>query len=166
MSKTATYALIERQTLGSATGTVTFSSIPGTYTDLIVVMSAAGSTYVNSIIRFNGDTATNYSATRLYGNGSTATTARYNTETFSYIGDLTTSICTTIIQIQDYSNTTTNKSFLSRSSTGTGGVDIWAGLWRKSPIAAITSIDLVAVSGATFTIGSTFSIYGIQAGNA
>jgi hypothetical protein len=162
---TITYTPIARQVLASATGTVTFSSIPGTYTDLVVVIAAAGSSYVNSGIRFNGDTATNYSATRLYGNGTTASSSKYNTETFSYINDLTTSACTTILHIQNYANTTTNKTFLSRDSAAAGGLGAWAGLWRKTPLAAITSIDLLALSSATFTVGSTFTLYGIKAGS-
>jgi hypothetical protein len=159
----ATYDKIESRTLGSATSTVTFSSIPGTYTDLVIVFNASGSTYVNSIIRLNGDTATNYSSTRLYGNGTAASSARFTSETFAYIGDLTTTICTTIVQIFNYANTTTFKTFISRSSAAAGGLDANAGLYRKTPLAAITSVDLIAASGATFTIGSTFTLYGIKA---
>jgi hypothetical protein len=162
---TITYTPIATRTLASTTSQVDFTSIPSTYTDLIIVMSASGSSYVNSVIRFNGDTSTNYSATRMYGNGSTATSARFNTETFSYIGDLTTTICTTIVQIQNYANTTTFKSFISRSSAASGGVDAWAGLWRKSPIAAITNLSLISASGASFAVGSTFTLYGIKAGS-
>lgn len=159
----ATYDKIESRTLGSATSTVTFSSIPSTYTDLIIIMNASGSSYVNSVIRFNGDATANYSSTRLYGNGTTTTSSRFTTETFAYIGDLTTDICTTIIQVPNYANTTTFKNFLSRSSAATGGLDANVGLYRKTPIAAITSIDLIAASGATFNIGSMFTIYGIKA---
>lgn len=158
----ATYDKISTTTLGSAVSTVTFSSIPSTYTDLVIVFNAAGTVYVNSVIRFNGDTSTNYSSTRLYGNGTSASSARFNTETFAYIGDLTTSICTTIVQVQNYANTTTFKSFLTRSSAAAGGLDANAGIYRKTPIAAITSIDLIA-SGTTFIIGSTFTLYGIKA---
>ena len=64
MSKTATYALIERQTLGSATSTVTFSSIPGTYTDLIIISSAlSAGTSETIMMRFNSDSGNNYSFT-------------------------------------------------------------------------------------------------------
>jgi hypothetical protein len=161
-----TYTELDKITVGTAVSTVTFSSIPGTYTDLVVVIAAAGSSYVNSAIRFNGDTATNYSATRLYGNGSAASSARYNTETFSYINDLTTSIVTTVLNIQNYANTTTYKTFLSRDSAAAGGLGAWVGLWRKTPIAAISSIDLIALSGANFIVGSTFSLYGIAAAPA
>jgi len=159
----STYEKIATQTLGSATSTVTFSSIPSTYTDLVFVFNAAGSSYVNSVIRFNGDTSTNYSSTRLYANGTSVTSSRFNTETFAYIGDLPTSISTTIVQVQNYANTTTFKTFLSRSSSGSAAVDANVGLYRKTPIAAITSVDLIAASGATFTVGSTFTLYGIKA---
>jgi peptide methionine sulfoxide reductase MsrA len=159
----ATYDRIQTTTLGTATSTVTFSSIPATYTDLVIVFNAAGSSYVNSIMRLNGDTGTNYSAVRLYGNGAAATTARYTTETYTYVGDLTTTINTTVIQIQNYANTSTFKTYISRNSAAPNGVDAFAGMWRKTPIAAITSVDIVAVSAATFTVGSTFTMYGIKA---
>jgi hypothetical protein len=56
-----TYVAIAEQTLGTAAASVTFSSIPGTYTDLVLVLSvqdASGNTFA---LQFNGDTSTNYS---------------------------------------------------------------------------------------------------------
>ena len=69
----STYTPIARQTLGSAAASVTFSSIPQGYTDLVLVMNlgAATSDYVQIVL--NSDTAnTLYSGTYLLGNGSSA----------------------------------------------------------------------------------------------
>jgi hypothetical protein len=67
----ATYEPIETQTLGSAAASVTFSSITGSYTDLILVssISTTHTATTSLVIQLNGDTATNYSNTRLLGDG-------------------------------------------------------------------------------------------------
>lgn len=163
MAKTATYALIEAKTLGSATSTITFSSIPNTYTDLVLVFNGAASSYVNTYLQINGDSSALYSETRLYGNGSTATSARYSNQTYSFVGDVHTNQSNGILHFMDYANTTTFKSFLSRDNAPSGGLGAWAGLYRST--SAISSILFGATSGATFNTGSTFKLYGIQAVN-
>jgi hypothetical protein len=170
---TVTYSQIATQTLGSNTTTVTFSSISGTYTDLVLVInirSTAASNEDYSLLRFNSDTGNNYSYTYLNGSGTAATSGR--SSNVSYISDvtfaaanITSGIFTPgIINIQNYSNTTTNKTTVSRgsSTTTTGQVSATAGLWRST--SAITSISLSCFqSGAQFASGSTFSLYGIKA---
>ena len=166
---TATYEKIATNTLGSAQATVTFSSISGTYTDLVLIsnvdVTSAGAS-VN--IRFNSDTGSNYSYTTLYGNGTTAASARGSSLTASYIAAYVapnTALETVIItNIQNYSNTTTNKTLLSRSNRASAnnspGAEALVGLWRST--VAITSITLAADSGNIDT-GSTFTLYGIKA---
>lgn len=172
MSKTATYALIEAKTLGSATATVTFSSIPGTYTDLILVIN--GTTSVNGagiIFTFNGDTASNYSLTYIRGTGTAAVTGRSSALNYGYLsygaGFSSTEICNGIMQIQDYSNTTTNKTTINRVNNAAGslgqGTEATVNLWRST--SAITSIAFSADSG-NLGSGMTLRLYGIQAGNA
>jgi len=165
MSKTATYALIESQVLGSATATVTFSSIPGTYTDLVLVVMAKNSASDGDLcIRFNSDTATNYSYTFIYGTGGSAVSTRGSNFNRIRIGRTdNTNACPNIIQIQDYSNATTNKTAISRSQN-TALILANVGLWRNTN--AITSISIFDDNGLNFTTGSTFRLYGIQAGNA
>jgi len=161
MSKTATYSLIESQTLGSATATVTFSSIPGTFTDLILIIRAT-TLSANYNMRFNGDTGTNYSDTSLWGNGSSA--ASYRSSNNTVIGLTYTSSGAPIsrIQIQDYSNATTYKTVLTRQDDSVNAAGCNVGLWRNT--AAITSISIV--SPGTIPSGTTLKLYGIQAGNA
>ncbi|CAB4140028.1 hypothetical protein UFOVP404_5 [uncultured Caudovirales phage] len=157
----STYEPIATSTLGSNQTTVTFSSIAGTYTDIIVVIDAT-STGDNVLARVNGDTGNNYSFTRLSGNGTSATSARgSNTNYLNFDGAayLTTGRSTWVIQFMNYSNTTTNKTIISRGNNAAVGVDANINLWRST--SAITSISFIATSNA-YQTGSTFTLYGVK----
>lgn len=168
----ATYTPIASITLGTAADSVTFSSIPSTYTDLVVIASVGNATTSsNMLLRFNSDTATNYSNTTMLGSGTATTSNRYSNQSAIYliermeIADTASTYSASTININNYSNTTTYKSTLSRSNTpngGTPGTDLVMGLWRST--AAITSIAL-SVNTGSFTVGSTFNLYGILAGS-
>jgi hypothetical protein len=163
MSKTATYALIDSYTAPSAQSSVTFNTISGTYTDLIMVAQVRMTTSADAITyTLNGDTTgTNYSQTGLGGDGSTAYSYRQNLNT---LGAITSSALSTIvINFQDYSNSTTFKTTLARTGSAAQDTRAIASLWRNT--AAVTSIALGTYSS-TFVAGSTFTLYGIQAGNA
>jgi hypothetical protein len=159
-----TYEPIATQTLTASAASVTFSSISSTYTDLVLIMSGSVATNANLNIQFNSDTATNYSATRLYGNGSTAASDRY-TSSSSIPIDATGYWQTgfgsnNIISIMNYANTTTNKTVIVRSNNASNGTDAIVGLWRST--AAINAIKVQA-GGVNFNSGSTFTLYGIKA---
>jgi hypothetical protein len=166
-----TYDEIATQTLSSASTTVTFSSIPSTYTDLILVSSVGSSDSAQVYsCRLNGDTGTNYSLTLLVGTGGGAASQRETSISKMNIGkgigvNTPNASAVIISNFQNYSNTTTNKTVLSRVSEALGaypGVSATVGLWRNT--AAITSIELSLNNGiATFNAGSTFSLYGIKA---
>ena len=153
-----TYVAIATQTLGSAASTVTFSSISGAYTDLVLIFNGTGSTGGNFTFQFNGDTSTNYSATILYGDGSSAGSVRVSSQSSMNIGGVSTGFTTDIINIMNYSNATTYKTALGRYARPADEVGAKVGLWRST--SAITSI-VVGVSGGNFATGSTFSLYGI-----
>lgn len=160
-----TYTAISSQTIsGSSTTAVTFSSIPQTYTDLIIVWNGGASANGQIYLTFNGDTASNYSDTNMYGTGSAAGSNRRSNNT--RIQDLTIFTGENIgtIQVFNYTNTTTFKTVLGRGGTTTSGGDTYAnvGLWRKTP-EAITSITLTHGGGNNYTSGTTFSLYGIKA---
>ena len=163
-----TYEPIATTTFGSATTTYTFSSIPSTYTDLVVVANYGTTAAGNSIFfRMNGDTANNYSGTFLLGSGSTADSYRGSNEPSIRIfgspiasGTPSTLIATGIVQIQNYSNTTTNKTVIARSGQGTGEVLAGVGLWRST--AAVNSITFY-MAASSMLAGSTFTLYGIKA---
>ena len=172
-----TYEKIATQTLGTLTRTITFSSIPGTYTDLVLIanMQADQTTFNNMNypeVTFNGDTGSNYSATSLFarntGGGNTAVSQR-NTNVTSYqlLANTSAVFSSNVVNIQNYSATTTFKTILHRGSgqNGTTNVDgtiAKVGMWRNT--AAITSIGIVPSQGtASFIAGSNFTLYGIKA---
>jgi hypothetical protein len=155
-----TYEPISTQTLGSAAASVTFSSIPSTYTDLVLVNNFTLSINSYQILQFNGDTASNYSCTVMSSNGTTASSNRYSNEAYL---NLTSAAGTqaTIIQIQNYSNTTTFKTYLSRYANASTETTAFVGMWRNT--AAINSVTIKFPNSANFSIGSTFTLYGIKA---
>lgn len=165
MAAGATYVPIATQTLGSAAATVTFSSIPGTYTDLVLIISAKGSTQNYPSLRFNSDTGSNYSRTILSGSGSAASSDRGTNATaanINYLASTDTSNFNyvSITNIMNYSNSTTYKTQITRANNASTGVDAVVTLWRNTN--AITQIDCIMNTG-NYASGSTFSLYGITA---
>jgi hypothetical protein len=160
---TSTYTPLATTTLGSAAASYTFSSIPATYTDLILVYSGSQVSQDNFSMQFNSDTATNYSVTTLYGDGTNASSQRFsnNSSIYGPILDATTQ-SNLIVHIQNYSNTTTYKTILMRGNSTSFRTTATVGLWRATP-AAITTIKCQLLSGGNFNIGTTFSLYGIKA---
>ena len=157
-----TYVALATQTLGSAASSVTFSSISGTYTDLVIVANVSPTSSPYIAVRFNSDTGTNYSRTSLSGTGSGALSARASNETYGYvIPAAITGIGVAIINIQNYSNSTTNKTVITRWSDASNVVSAMVTLWRNT--AAITSVEVNTGGVSTFATGSTFSLYGIAA---
>jgi hypothetical protein len=160
----STYTPIATTTLGSAAASYTFSSISGSYTDLILVFNgtcATGTTSMN--ITVNSDTGSNYSMTRLYGSGSAAFSERQSNVASMIIGISSNSQSINIVQFQNYSNTTTYKTVLSRQnvpSDSSIAVAAAVGLWRST--AAISSMT-ITTPPYNLQTGSTFTLYGIEA---
>jgi len=154
---TPTYDLIATTTLASSTSTVTFSSLPSTYRDLILIVEGFGSGGDSALLTLNGDTTnSNYSWTRIFGTGSGSPVS--DTGTNREILNQYTSRGTQILQIIDYSATNKHKTTLSRSSTGSTIVMSHASRWANT--AAVTSVAL-SLGGSTFSASTTFSIYGV-----
>jgi hypothetical protein len=157
-----TYEPIATTTLGSNTATVNFTGISQAYTDIILVIDSTSTTSAGIYIQVGDasiDTGTNYSFTYLQGNGTTASSGRSSTQASIYCSDQSsTSRQTTIIQFQNYSNSTTNKTILSRGSSASQSVGAVVGLWRSTSL--ISKIRLV---NGNFATGSTFTLYGIKA---
>ena len=161
MAAGATYTPIATTTLGSAVNSYTFSSIPSTYTDLVLVLSNTTSANIAFFARYNGDSGTNYSYTSLLGDGSTATSGRESNQPYLRIGNGNTTFGNTILQIQNYSNTSVHKTSVDRNNLITDAAFAIVGLWRST--SAINSIQIFTNSAVTFGVGSTFTLYGIQA---
>jgi len=168
---TPTYTALATVTLGSSAASVTFSSIPATYRDLILVanfqMSANSS---RTDFRLNGDTGGNYSDVNMgaVGSGTPGSAGRSN-QTSSVlcgyaIGPRNTFTNIATLQIMDYSATDKHKTSLSRYGSGESSQgDVMASASRYANTAAITSLTVIDLFGATFQTGSTFSLYGIVA---
>jgi hypothetical protein len=159
-----TYTPLARTTLSSAAASVTFSSISGSYTDLVLVMNPIASTATYWRMRINSDSGTNYSRTVLNGSGTAASSQRYSNENYLYQGEAyvrTDSSSNFILNFQNYSNTNTFKTVLMRGNDPTSrGTDAVVNLWRST--SAITTL-LIEINTGTFSPGSTFTLYGILA---
>ena len=145
-----TYEIISTQTLVTATSAVNFSSIPQTYTDLVA--------------RFNSDSSSLYSRTYLSGNGTSASSARGTGEAQGYTTADTTSNLSNVglLNIMNYSNATTFKTFIGRENIPASSVQATVGLYRST--SAITTVSFLSPSAtATIAGGSTFTLYGIKA---
>ena len=169
-----TYTPIATTTVtGSAVASVTFSSIPSTYTDLVLIgtplatTSGKGTLYVE----FNGDTTSNYSETILWGNGTSANSGRQANSYGASIGGWDAGVLNTqqnnITHIMNYSNITTYKTVLSRWNNS-ADAEVHVSLWRKTP-EAINSIKIYigfansSTNQDTLAVGSVFTLYGITA---
>lgn len=161
-----TYSQIATQTLGSNASTITFSSIPGTYTDLVFIAQMKNNgTGSDFLAKFNSDSGSNYSRTIFGANGSTkysAKVANASTARFNYSEPITTDGNTVFrIHIMNYSNTTTYKSVISRSDRADSSLALIVNLWRST--SAITSVEFSTDAGGQFVSGSIISLYGIKA---
>ena len=157
---TATYDSIATTTTNGTTGTITFSSIPNTYTDLVVVLFCLTAGF-DTHIRFNGDTGTNYSATILRGNGTAASSTRTTNAAQIFLNFNASSPALFIVDVFSYAGST-NKTILINSNedaNGSGTVERRVGLWRNT--AAINSITLT--HGGNFSSGTVATLYGIKA---
>jgi hypothetical protein len=165
--------LIESQVLSTGAVSVTFSSIPATYKDLVLKInarSAQAQTYEVLTMRFNGSEVAEYSNTRLQGDGSTAISGRNeddnavtlrmlngNSSTANTFGSME-------IYIPSYTASTQKplSSFGVSESNTTSPIYMaaTAALWRNT--SAITSILLRTNSGDNWLTGSSFYLYGIS----
>ena len=163
----STYTPIATTTTSGSASTYTFSSIPSTYTDLILVVSgtnSSGSTE-DLMVRYNGDSATNYSRTFLEQNSSSSSSGRTSNQTYAIIGGYIPPgrNFVSIFQFLNYSNTTTYKTSLSRANESGTSYALYAtvGLWRST--SAINSVQVFWPSAGNFGNGTTMTLYGITA---
>jgi hypothetical protein len=169
----ATYTLISSQTVSSAVTSVTFSSIPQTYTDLIVLLSGRtdfAQVYGGGTLRFNGDTGSNYSWKRIYGDGTSAGSSG-GTGTGIVDWDMNGSPTTantfgsTQIYIPNYAGNSNKSCSIDYTveNNATAGIDgMVAGLWSNT--SAITSISILSFTFATYYLQqyTTAYLYGIS----
>ena len=149
-------------TLSGAASTVTFSSISGSYRDLVLIIEntqGTGTTAAGLRLRFNSDTGSNYSYVNMVGSGSaTSSGSGTLTEVVGGLVDPAKSIV--VYNILDYSATDKHKTVLVRGDNSAVNTTATAVRWAHT--AAITTI-LAYPSSGTFAAGSSFALYGVSA---
>ena len=169
------YESIATTTVGSGgTATITFSSIPATYTHLQIRgigRSTTANTGVDNVyVTVNSDSGANYARHHIIGNGTTASASAASSTNQAVLGDIARNNNTSgmfgafVIDILDYANTNKYKTVRSilgyEQNTSDGGVNLNSGNWRST--SAITSIKLYPASG-NFNQYSSFALYGVKA---
>jgi hypothetical protein len=167
----ATYEPIATITTTSSTsGNVhTFSGIPGTYTDLVLIVAAdvSSSPGYGTTIRFNSDSGTNYGQAYFYGNGTSTFANQRSGQNGMYLsygtGVGTSAPNVSIVHIQNYASTNIKKSAIIKTAVTDPtypGVEVTIGIWDST--AAITSITYNSPVS-VIASGSTLTLYGIKA---
>ena len=159
-----TMKLIARQTLTGSASAVTFSSIPGTFTDLVAQITCRRDAAATDLfLLFNGSGGT-YSGRLLYGNGASALSAT-PARSCGIVGastDTSNTFAVNTVYIPNYAGSTA-KSWSADGATEnnatTAFITASAGLWTGT--GAITSIEFTPNGGGNFVSGSSFFLYGM-----
>lgn len=160
-----TYEPLSTTTISGTASTVTFSSIPSTYTDLVLVVegqnNAGGDS--NLWIRLNSDTGANYSVTYFQGTGSSVSSSAFTrADSFANVGKMSTSTRSiNTLHFMNYSSSSSAKSFLCRFSNASVVTGFSTAWWNSS--SAITTIQVGNGNAENFVSSTTFTLYGIAA---
>ncbi len=164
------YDSIATYTVSSTDTSITFSSIPSTYTHLQIRGNVLATNDCVVGVQFNGDTGANYSAHVVRGDGTSASSGAEANGSRMYFGynyvasGYSASVAlAAVVDILDYANTNKYKTMRSLAGidyNGAGKIHFESGNWRNT--SAITSITLTSFSGQTFNTKTTFALYGIK----
>lgn len=171
---TGAYDSIATSTVGAGgAASVTFSSIPATYTHLQVRMIArdnrASNTSDSGAFRFNSDSGTNYAYHALIGTGSSATVSAVDTYNRGLIDRFSASTAgsntfgAVVMDILDYANTSKYKTVRmlgAYDNNGDGQIVLSSGLWQST--SAISTILIYPNVGTSWDQYSQFALYGIK----
>jgi hypothetical protein len=172
-----TFIKIASVTVGSGgAASMSFSSIPATYTDLLIYVSARTTRTGTDVstdlgLRFNGDSGSVYSARMLEGSGSATRSAA---DSGTYIERIVvptdnataSTFSNNFIYIPNYTSTTVAKSVsidaTMENNATTSYSYLVAGLWNPASQAAINAISLTSLYSSTLDQYSTATLYGIK----
>jgi hypothetical protein len=153
--------------------TIDFTSIPSGYTDLIIVCSIrdtinSGASPGQGALRFNGDSANNYSRRYVRGNGSTADSS-FASSVSAFIwrveqpnGATANTFGSTTLYIPNYTSSnykSISMDNVTENNATEAHAELATGLWNST--SAITSISLLSASSANMMTNSTFTLYGV-----
>jgi hypothetical protein len=159
-----TYEKIQSSTVTIAATSIDFTSIPSTYTDLRIVFTGNYTLASRLGLGFNSDSGTNYSYSRITGNGTAAASARGTSAAYILAGLTDISyLHTNNIDIFSYAGSTYKTCLInvSADNNGSGWELNEVALWRST--SAITSVNIKTYDGTTIAAGSTATLYGIKA---
>jgi hypothetical protein len=169
-ASTTAYESIATTTVGAGgSSTITFSSIPATYTHLQIRGIARDGTGNSILMTLNSDTGANYARHRLTGNGTAAgavgTASINNMPLFgqSGVGSSASTFAAFVLDLLDYANTNKYKTVRNLSGldqNGSGSVEFMSGLWQST--SAVSTITLTNAGAINFTQYSSFALYGIK----
>lgn len=145
---------------------LSFNNIPQTYTHLQIRGTGYFTTANNPFIRFNSDSASNYSWHHAWSSGAGTAYNYASPASFMFVGyaDSANQPVSFYIDILDYRNTNKFKTVRAQHAGefngGSGEVALWSGTWRNKN-AAVTSIQF-SPGGGNFAVGSQISLYGVK----
>jgi hypothetical protein len=161
--------LIETKTLGTAAASIEFTSIPQTYTDLMLLLSTrSDGTNMTLYVQFNAVT-TGYTVRRLEGNGIGANSNAFSDSFFAYSGgsgQTANTFANVSLYVPNYTSSvakSVSSEAVTENNATTADQYLTAGLWNNT--AAITSIKIDPVVDSNLVSGSTISLYGITKGS-
>jgi hypothetical protein len=161
----STYTPIATANGTGSSATISFTSIPSTYTDIFLAGTFSGTSTGGFGIVLNSNTSSVYSFTHIRGDGSAAASDRASNQSawnVNYTGTYGTGGVTNtfLASFNNYSNTTTNKTMLARYNVPNLETMAYVGLYRST--SAITQVDVKINGGSFFTTGTTFTLYGVK----
>jgi hypothetical protein len=173
-----TFELIASSTVGAGgAANITFSTIPATFTDLVVKWSLRSTSTSGNLeyvqLRFNGSSAANYTSRSVYGAGSTVASGTRSAQTELWTGvnsftannanDTASTFSNAEIVIPNYAGSTQKSvsvdAVAENNSATTNQLGLTAGIWTLT--SAITSIALFPLSG-NWVQHSTAYLYGVK----
>lgn len=166
MAAGLTYEPIATSSPTTSPTEIIFSSIPSTYTDLVLIVTGKSPTGGDIYIRVNGDTGSNYSFTNMWGSGSSYGSAQNSNiilglamTYYGVVGNNNNHIL--IAHFNNYSNTTKYKTSIARSNNAGTGLDSTVALWRSTSAINELNLGIGSARTATFSTGTVATLYGI-----
>lgn len=167
------YDSIATTTLSSTTASITFSSIPATYTHLQLRLigrsNRTGTTTDYLEMNFNSDAGANYAFHQLLGDGATASGDSGASQNYAIVSRISTADSSAsmfggiVIDILDYANTSkykTSRSLGGTDQNGSGRIHLNSGLWMNT--AAITTLVIKPSSANSFVQYTSAALYGVK----
>lgn len=166
----ATYESIATFIANGSASDYEFTSIPQTYTDLVIVCQGRTANSVGEqaiLVYLNNDFSGLGSYTEVRGDGSSATSSRITGANGLRVGYFPGANATSgnvgqcNFSILNYANTTTNKTMIARGGVASSSSTASVSLFRST--SAITRVGIATFGAGNFISGSTFTLYGIKA---